>query len=72
VVAVSPNTKICRDLLFSYGITTTCEAVAPESWTEYVKMWLRRHDVPGQFAIATQRFPCEDSAGNHRMEIINL
>jgi pyruvate kinase len=72
VVAVSPNMKVCQDLLFSYGVTPVCEAVAQESWTEYVKMWVRRHGLPGQFAILAQRFPNNDPAGNNRMEIINL
>jgi pyruvate kinase len=72
VVAVSPNTKVCQDLLFSYGVTSVCEAVAQESWTEYVKMWVRRHNLRGRFAILAQRFPNNDPAGNNRMEIINL
>jgi pyruvate kinase len=72
VIAVSRNKKVCQDLLFSYGVIPVNESVAPASWTEYVKTWLRRNDMPGQFAIATQRFPAEDPGGNHRMEIINL
>jgi pyruvate kinase len=72
VVAVSANRKVCQDLLFSYAVTPVCEAVDPGTWTEFVKMWLRRHELPGNFAILTQRFPNDDPAGNHRMEIINL
>jgi pyruvate kinase len=71
-VAVSPSKKVCQDLLFSYGVTPVHEAAAPGSWTEYVKAWLRRHEVPGEFAILTQRFPNDDPAGNHRVEIVNL
>jgi pyruvate kinase len=72
VIAVSADKKICQDLLFSYGVTPVHEPAAPASWTEYVRGWLRRHDLPGEFAILTQHFPGEDPAGNHRMEIINL
>ncbi len=72
VVAVSPNQKTCQDLLFSYGVTPVYEPVAPTSWTEYVKTWLSARRLPGEFAILTQRFPSDDPAGNHRMEIINL
>jgi pyruvate kinase len=72
VIAVSRNKKVCQDLLFSYSVIPVYEPVAPASWTEYVKIWLRGHDMPGQFAIATQRFPSDDPGGNHRMEIINL
>jgi hypothetical protein len=35
-------------------------------------MWLHRQELPGKFAIMTQRVPSDDPAGNHRMEIINL
>jgi hypothetical protein len=35
-------------------------------------MWVRRHELPGDFAMMTQRFPGQDRAGNRRMEIINL
>ena len=72
VVAVSANRKVCQDLLFSYGVTPVHEPVTPASWTEYVKMWLHRQELPGKFAIMTQRVPSDDPAGNHRMEIINL
>ena len=72
VVAVSSNRKACRDLLFSYGVIAVYESAAPESWEAYVKAWLCRHQVPGEFAIATQRVPSADPGGNHRMEIINL
>ena len=72
IVAVSSNRKVCQELLFSYGVLPVYEPTTPASWTDYVKMWLRSHDLPGRFAILTQRFPSEDPAGNHRMEIINL
>jgi pyruvate kinase len=72
VVAVSPNRKICQNLLFSYGVTPVHEPTPPASWTEYVKTWLRRHELPGEFAIMTRHFPGEDSPGNHRLEIMNL
>jgi len=72
VVAVSAGRKVCQDLLFSYGVVPVCEPSTPASWTDYSKEWLSRNELPGDFAIVTQRFPSEDPHGNHRMEIINL
>jgi pyruvate kinase len=72
VVAVSANKKACQDLLFSYGVTPIYEPVAPTSWTAYIKEWLRRCSLPGEFAVLTQRIPGDDPGGNHRIEIINL
>jgi pyruvate kinase len=72
VVAIGSSEKTCRDLQFSYGVTAVHEPIAPPSWTEYVKDWLRREGVSGEFAILTQRSPFDDPAGNHRMEIVSL
>jgi hypothetical protein len=33
---------------------------------------VKRHDLPGGFAILTQRPSANDPESNHRMEIINL
>jgi pyruvate kinase len=68
VVAVSSNEKACQDLQFSYGVVPVHEPRAPASWPKYVKRWVRRHRLPGEFAILTKR----PSAGNHQMEIIDL
>jgi pyruvate kinase len=70
VVAASAREKTCQDLQFSYGVSAAHEAVTPSP--EYVREWVRRHRLPGEFAILTQRVPPEDPAGNHRMEIIAL
>jgi pyruvate kinase len=70
IVAISANKKTCQDLLFSYGVTTVHENITPSP--EYVKNWVRKHKLAGEFAILTQRVPPHDPAGNHRMEIINL
>jgi hypothetical protein len=48
------------------------EPAAPSSWTDYVKGWVRQQELPGEFAILTQRSSAEGTVGNHRMEIINL
>ena len=72
IVAVSPSAKTCQDLLFSSGVTAIHESKPPASWNSYVKDWVRRHELPGAFAILTQRPSPDDPESNHRMEIINL
>jgi hypothetical protein len=37
-----------------------------------VKEWVKRHELPGGFAILTQGPSADDRESNHRMEIINL
>ncbi len=72
VIAVSTCAKTCQDLAFSYGVTAIHEPEPPASWRTYVMESVRRLQLPGEFAILTQRTPVGDPAGDHRMEILNL
>jgi pyruvate kinase len=71
-VAISPSAKTAQDLLFSSGVLPVHEPEPPASWNAYVKDWVQRHNLPGNFAILTQRPTARDPESNHRMEIINL
>ena len=71
-VAISPSAKTSQDLLFSCGIVPVHLPTPPASWNAYVKDWVRRYELPGGFAILTQRPSPNDPESNHRMEIINL
>ena len=70
IVAVGDQEKTCQDLLFSYGVHPAYEPEAPVSWRSFVKAWLRRHEVPGEFALVTHG-PSGEETG-HRMEVIEL
>jgi pyruvate kinase len=71
-VAICPSAKNAQDLLFSSGVLPVHEPEPPASWNAYVKDWVQRHNLPGNFAILTQRPSAKDPESNHRMEIINL
>ncbi len=71
-VAVTPHAKTAQDLLFSAGVVPVHLPQPPASWNGYVKDWVRNHELPGSFAILTQRPSANDPESNHRMEIINL
>lgn len=71
-VAITPSAKTAQDMLFSSGVVPVLLPEAPASWNAYVKDWVRRHELPGAFAILTQRPSANDPESNHRMEIINL
>jgi pyruvate kinase len=68
VVAFGASEKTCQDLQFSYGVIPVCQVETPPSWTVCLQEWLRRQNLPGEFAILTER----TAEGNHSMEIINL
>jgi pyruvate kinase len=71
-VAISPDAKTAQELLFSSGVIPVHQPQPPASWNSFVKEWVKRHDLPGGFAILTQRPSANDPESNHRMEIINL
>jgi pyruvate kinase len=71
-VAISPSAKTAQDLLFSCGVLAVHEPHPPASWNAYLRDWVRRHKLPGEFVILTQRPGHDEPDGNHRMEIINL
>ena len=64
--------KTCQGLLFSYGVLSLHEPNPPLSWNAYVKEWVRRHELPGEFAILTRQPSANEAESNHRMEVMNL
>jgi pyruvate kinase len=71
-VAVTPSAKTAQELRFSGGVVPVHEPVAPASWNAYLRVWVRRHQLPGAFAILTRPPSADDLESNHRMEIIDL
>jgi pyruvate kinase len=72
IAAVSPSEKTCQDLHFSYGVISIHEPDPPKSWNGYVRDWVRRCGLPGEFALLTRLPGPEEGESNHRMEIIRL
>ena len=73
VVAISSTVKASQDLQFSYGVIPVHEQATPESWNAWVKTWLCREELTGEFALLTRRSPVGDAAvGNQQLEIIRL
>ena len=68
VIAVSPSTKVCQGLQFSYGVHPVFKPRRPHSWPAYLKEWLQQNKHTGNFAILTERTP----AGDHQLEVISL
>ncbi|HVK58951.1 MAG TPA: pyruvate kinase, partial [Candidatus Kapabacteria bacterium] len=72
IAALSQSDKTCQDLLFSYGVVALHEPHPPRSWNAYVKDWVGRHKLPGEFAILTRLPSANELESNHRMEVIHL
>ncbi|MCC6849824.1 MAG: pyruvate kinase [Deltaproteobacteria bacterium] len=67
-VAVSDDVRTTRQLLFSCGVVPVHLPAAPAAWNAFVREWLGEHDLPGDFAVLTQRTEAE---GNHRVDFID-
>ena len=68
VVAVARDRAVCKHLEFSFGVSAVHEPDPPASWTPWVRDYVRRHGLQGDFAVLVQR--AGDHDGNHRMEIV--
>jgi pyruvate kinase len=71
-VAITSSAKTAQDLLFSGGVMPVVESATPPSWNAFIKDWVKQHQLPGEFAIFTQRASGKDQDNNQRMEIIDL
>ena len=71
-VALTSSPTTAKDLLFSCGVVPVHLPNSPASWNDFIKDWVKQHQLPGSFAILAQRPGSDEPQGNHRMEIINL
>jgi pyruvate kinase len=72
IVAVGDQEKTCQDLLFSYGVHPVHEPRPPVSWRSYVREWLQRHEVSGEFALVTHGPSGQEEGATHSMDVIEL
>ncbi len=72
IVGVSESEKICRQLLFSYGVWPVHEPDFPGNWKAYVGRWMRSHGIPGNLVVLSTGPSPKFPEANHRIEIIDL
>ena len=71
-VAISSQQSTCQNLQFSSGVYPVHEPDHPEQWKDYIKQWMRNHDIAGEIAVLTEGPSTKHPETNHRMEIIVL
>jgi pyruvate kinase len=72
IVAISSQEATCQNLQFSYGVYPVYEKEHPENWKSYIREWLQRQKMPGDFVVLTEGPSKKHPDANHRMEIIDL
>jgi pyruvate kinase len=72
ITAVSSEERVCKQLVFSYGIYPVYEPDPPEAWNDFASDWLKSHGVDeGLVVMSTGPSPRNPEA-NNRIEIIDL
>jgi pyruvate kinase len=71
-VGVSESRQTCQNLQFSYGVVPVHEATEPDSWNNYIKMWIEEQRLEGDLALLTGGPSLRHPAANHRIELIEL
>jgi pyruvate kinase len=72
IVAVSPESRTCQTLAFSYGVLPVHEETDPSAWNDYVRAWVREHQLPGKFVMLSGGPSPSHPDANHRVELIEL
>ena len=70
IVASSLDPAVCRGLLFSYGVHPV--EADPERWRDFAEDWMRKHGVPGRFAILVAGPSPRNPDADHRIEFLRI
>jgi pyruvate kinase len=72
IIAVSSQESTCQRLQFSYGVFPSYEPEHPEHWNEYIRHWMRAHELDGTIVIFTEGPSAKYPDMNNKLEIIDL
>jgi pyruvate kinase len=72
IVALSRESGVCQGLAFSYGVYAEQIAEDPDSWRDFARDWLGKHQVPGTVAMLVAGPSPRNPAANHRIEFLRV
>lgn len=72
IIAISSQDATCQRLQFSSGVYPILEEEHPENWKPYVREWLKKYEIPGDFVVLTEGPSSKHPDANHRMEILDI
>jgi len=70
IVAVSQDAAVCQGLAFSSSVQAIHLSDEPESWSDFARDWLRKHEVPGEVAMLVAGPSTRNPHANHRIEFL--
>jgi pyruvate kinase len=72
IVALSRDAAVCQGLTFSSGVHPIHLAWEPDGWRDFIREWIREHEVPGTLALLAAGPSAHRPDDNHRLEILRL
>ena len=72
IVAMSPDENVCQGLAFSYGVHPVLIKDDPVSWSEFVRKWVKEHQLPGSVAMLVAGPSPLNPDADYRLEFIRL
>ena len=67
IVALSREAAVCQGLAFSYGTLPVQLAEEPENWNDFIRQWLREHQVSGPVAMLVAGPSARNPEANYRL-----
>ena len=72
IAAISPDSRVCRALAFSYGVQPVELAGEPDNWRAFAVDWLREQQIPGIIAVLVAGPSTHHPEANHRIEFMRV
>ena len=73
IAAISPDSRVCRALAFSYGVQPVELAGGePDNWRAFAVDWLREQQIPGIIAVLVAGPSTHHPEANHRIEFMRV
>jgi len=72
ITAITSEEKVCKNLVFSYGVLPIYEPDHPGDWGEWIVNWQKKYKIEGNLVILTEGPSRKYPDRNNRMEIIDI
>lgn len=72
ILSASPSTKICQELMFSYGVWPVETLERPANWTGFLKEQIDSLNLNGKSIVAVEGPSVGNPGRNHKIELIRL
>ena len=72
IVAPSPESAVCQNLAFSYGVHPVHLAEEPDDWRQWTALWLRENGITAERVMLVAGPSPRNPKANYRIELMRL